>query len=77
MGILTLITDSVNNRHIYRKIKLRVIMLHFKKYLLEQSNEIHNGMMFFLENSVFLIVVIQNKHVFQERKKEKLKKAFL
>ena len=52
-------------------------MLHFKKYLLEQSNEIHNGMMFFLENSVFLIVVIQNKHVFQERKKEKLKKAFL
>ena len=52
-------------------------MLHFKKYLLEQSNEIHNGMMLFLENSVFLIVLIQNKGIFQERKKKQLKKAFL
>ena len=48
-------------------------MLHFKKYLLEQSNEIHNGMMLFLENSVFLIVLIQNKGIFKERKKKKLK----
>lgn len=49
-------------------------MLHFKNYLLEQSNEIHNGMMLFLENSVFLIVLIQNKDIFQERKKKTILK---